>query len=170
VELEAAHKINANPVCYSTESFTMSLRVASGELWPIAIFHTTPTLLAQLFTFPNIVSRRVASSSCVALPNTTTHKLIPPSPPPVTHCSYSTAMAAVALSLPPLRAAACEGSSAPSFAVGQQQHQGYPATRLASSQFAERMIEKLQDMKAPLVSSTDDPKGCCALVDGTARM
>ena len=125
---------------------------------------------SQLFTFPNIVSRRVASSSCVALPNTTTHKLIPPSPPPVTHCSYSTAMAAVALSLPPLRAAACEGSSAPSFAVGQQQHQGYPATRLAGSQFAERMIEKLQDMKAPLVSSTDDPKGCCALVDGTARM
>jgi hypothetical protein len=107
-ELEAAHKIHANPVCYCgktalsrSQCLCVWRRGSCGSrviARPIAFFHTTPTLLAQLFTFPNnIVLRRVASSSCVALPNTTTHKLIPPSPPPVTHCSYSTAMAAVAV-------------------------------------------------------------------------
>ena len=45
--------------------------------------------------------------------------------------------------------------SAPGSFVGAD----HPATRLAHSRFAERLMHKLQDMKAPLISSTDDPEG-----------
>ena len=45
--------------------------------------------------------------------------------------------------------------SAPGSFVGAD----HPATRLANSRFAERLMDKLRHMKAPLVSSTDDPEG-----------
>lgn len=45
--------------------------------------------------------------------------------------------------------------SAPGSFVGAD----HPATRLAKSHVAERLMLKLQDMKAPLISSTDDPEG-----------
>jgi len=45
--------------------------------------------------------------------------------------------------------------SAPGSFVGAD----HPATRLANSRFAERLMDKLQDMETPLVSSTDDPEG-----------
>lgn len=45
-------------------------------------------------------------------------------------------------------------SSGPGSFVGAD----HPGTRLARSQFAARLMDKLQDMKAPLISSTDDPE------------